>query len=408
MATIVLGVTGSIAAYRAAELASLLVKDEHTVYPLLSAGAAQFIAPATFAALTGQPCPVGLWEEPFPGEIAHIQYGRIADLFVVAPASMNFLARLANGMADDMITASISATSAPVLLAPSMNTLMWSNPATRRNVALLREFGYHFIDPVSGRLACKAEGAGKLADVADIHAAIQERLSAKSNQWQGKHVLVTAGPTREAIDPVRYISNRSSGKMGFAIAAAAVRQGARVTLVSGPVTLETPPGVERVSVVSAQEMCNAAMSAFQAADVVFAAAAVADYRPMEASGTKIKKSESDQSILLTRTPDILAIMGHEKRLGQIVVGFAAETDDLEANAVKKLVDKRADFVVGNDVSQDHAGFDHDTNIVSVFAPDEPRLDLPLLAKSEVAERLLSIVLPKLNAASFTKSELNQA
>ena len=404
MAIIVLGVTGSIAAYRAAELASLLVKDNHDVYPLLSAGAANFIAPATFAALTGHSCPVHLWEEPFPGEIAHIHYGRIADLFVVAPASMNFLARLANGMADDMITATISATTAPVLLAPSMNTLMWSNPATRRNIAMLREYGYRFIDPVSGRLACKAEGAGKLADISAIHAAIQGLLAAKTGDWQGKHVLVTAGPTREAIDPVRYISNRSSGKMGFAIAAAAARRGARVTLVSGPVSLETPPGVQRVNVVSAQEMYSAVMSVFQDADVIFAAAAVADYRPADLSSSKLKKSDADQSLLLTRTPDILAMMGRGKRAGQIVIGFAAETDDLEANAVKKLQTKQANLIVANDVSRENAGFDHDTNIVSIFAAGEPRLDLPLLPKTEVAERLLSIVLQKL----ATKSEPSQA
>ena len=384
---VVLGVSGSIAAYKGADLASRLVKSGVEVFPILTHGAARFVQSATFRALTHNPCPIDLFEEPFPGEIAHIWLARNCDLFVVVPASMNVIARLANGLAEDMLSAAALACTAPILLAPGMNTGMWNNPATQNNLAKLRDYGYYFIEPVSGRLACRTEGVGRMADVPTIFAAINEMLSRKSS-WTGKRVLVTAGPTREPIDPVRYLSNRSSGKMGYALAEAAKLRGADVVLITGPTAVAVPGGMEVVRVETAAQMYDAALLHAETADIIIAAAAVSDYRPAEFADHKIKKSSTLSALALTQTGDILAELGRRKRPGQILVGFAAETEDLLAQARLKLASKNLDWIAANDVTAAGAGFDGDTNIVTLLGRDGQTIALPLQTKREVAERIL--------------------
>ncbi len=387
---VVLGVSGSIAAYKAADLASQLVKSGVEVFPVMTAGAARFVQPATFRALTHHPCPIDLFEEPFPGEIAHIWLARHCDLFAIVPASMNVIARLAGGLAEDMLSASALACTAPVLLAPGMNTGMWNNPATQANLAKLRDYGYYFIEPTTGRLACRTEGVGRMADVPTIFAAIQEMLH-RNTSLAGKRVLVTAGPTREPLDPVRYLSNRSSGKMGYALAEAAQRRGADVTLVSGPTALTAPGGMEIMRVETALEMADAVFSRSAQADYVFAAAAVSDYRPAEAAPQKLKKTGNAATLTLTPTPDILAELSRRKPAGQTLVGFAAETEHLLDHARRKLEAKRLDWIVANDVMQEGAGFDGDTNIVTLLGAQGQEIALPLMTKREVAERVLDAV-----------------
>ena len=384
---VVLGVSGSIAAYKAADLASRLIKSNVEVFPILTRGAARFVQPATFRALTHNPCPIDLFEEPFPGEIAHIWLARNCDLFAIVPASMNVIARLANGLADDMLSAAAMACTAPILLAPGMNTGMWNNPATQNNLAKLRDYGYYFIEPVSGRLACRTEGVGRMADVPTIFAAIHEILS-RQLSWAGKRVLITAGPTREPIDPVRYLSNRSSGKMGYALAEAAKLRGADVILVSGPAALSVPSGIEIVRVETAVQMYDAALFHAETADIIIAAAAVSDYRPTERAEQKLKKTSASPTLTLTQTDDILAELGRRKHPHQILVGFAAETTDLLAQARLKLTSKNLDWIAANDVTQEGAGFDGDTNIVTLIGKDRQEIALPLLTKREVAERIL--------------------
>jgi len=410
---VVLGVSASIAAYKAADLASQLVKSGVEVFPVLTADAARFVQPATFRALTHHPCPIDTFEEPFPGEIAHIWLARNCDLFVIAPASMNVIARLANGLAEDMLTAAALACTAPILLAPGMNTGMWNNPATQANLAKLRDFGYYFIEPTTGRLACRTEGVGRMADVPTIFDAIHEML-ARSGSWQGRRVLVTAGPTREPLDPVRYLSNRSSGKMGYALAEAARLRGATVTLVSGPAALPPPGGVEFVRVETAAQMRDAVQARAPSADLILAAAAVSDYRPAEQAAQKIKKGGSAPNnggargdslssptppllgaggliLPLVANDDILAGLGQEKHAGQTLVGFAAETEGLLDHARGKLVAKNLDWIVANDVTAEGAGFDGDTNVVTLLARDGRAMALPLLTKREVAEQILDAV-----------------
>lgn len=389
---VVLGVSGSIAAYKAADLASRLVKSGVEVFPILTASAARFLQPATLRALTGHPCPIDVFEEPYPGEIAHIWLARNCDVFAVVPASMNVMARLAHGMAEDMLTAAALACTAPVLLAPGMNTGMWNHPATQANLATLRDFGYFFIEPVTGRLACRTEGVGKMADVETIFSAIQDMLT-RGEAWRGVRVLVTAGPTREPLDPIRFLSNRSSGKMGYALAEAARLRGAAVTLISGPVSVSPPVGVETVRIETAQQMRDAVLSRAEAIDVVIAAAAVADYRPSDVAAQKIKKADGIPPIALTKTDDVLALLGQQKRPGQTLVGFAAETENLLDNARRKMTAKSLDWVVANDVSAEGAGFDGDTNIVTLLGADGQEIALPLLTKREVAERILDTIRP---------------
>ena len=387
---VVLGVSASIAAYKAADLASRLVKSGVEVYPVMTAGAANFVQPATFRALTHHPCPIDTFEEPFPGEIAHIWLARNCDLFVIVPASMNVIARLANGLAEDMLTASAMACTAPILLAPGMNTGMWNNPATQANLAKLRDYGYYFIEPTTGRLACRTEGVGRMADVETIFSAIQEML-ARSGSWAGRNVLVTAGPTREPLDPVRFLSNRSSGKMGYALAEAARVRGASVTLVSGPTALAAPGGVEFVRVETAAQMRDAVLPRAAGADLILAAAAVADHRPAEFAAQKVKKDAGAYALPLAANDDILAALGREKRAGQILVGFAAETENLLDHARGKLTAKNLDWIVANDVTAEGAGFDGDTNVVTLLGRGGGETALPLLTKREVAERILDAV-----------------
>ena len=395
---VVLGVSASIAAYKAADLASRLVKSGIEVFPVMTADAARFVQPATFRALTHHPCPIDTFEEPFPGEIAHIWLARNCDLFVIVPASMNVIARLANGLAEDMLTASAMACTAPILLAPGMNTGMWNNPVTQANLAKLRDYGYFFIEPTTGRLACRTEGVGRMADVETIFGAIQEML-ARSGSWAGRRVLVTAGPTREPLDPVRFLSNRSSGKMGYALAEAARLRGATVTLVSGPTALTAPGGVEFIRVETAAQMRDAVLPRAAGADLILAAAAVADHRPAEFAAQKLKKDPSDLPLLgagglslpLVANDDILAALGRKKHTGQILVGFAAETEDLLDHARGKLAAKNLDWIVANDVTAEGAGFDGDTNIVTLLGRDGSETALPLLTKREVAERILDAV-----------------
>ena len=387
---VVLGVSASIAAYKAADLASRLVKSGVEVFPVMTADAARFVQPATFRALTHHPCPIDTFEEPFPGEIAHIWLARNCDLFVIVPASMNVIARLANGLAEDMLTASAMACTAPILLAPGMNTGMWNNPATQANLAKLRDYGYYFIEPTTGRLACRTEGVGRMADVETIFNAIHEML-ARSGSWAGKRVLVTAGPTREPLDPVRFLSNRSSGKMGYALAEAARLRGATVTLVSGPTALAAPGGVEFVRVETAAQMQDAVVARAAGADLILAAAAVADHRPAEFAAQKVKKDAGTYTLPLAANDDILAGLGREKHAGQTLVGFAAETENLLDHARGKLTAKNLDWIVANDVTAEGAGFDGDTNTVTLLGRDGSETALPLLTKREVAERILDTV-----------------
>lgn len=390
MPIVVLGVTASIAAYKAADLASRMIKAGYDVYPVMTQAAAQLLGPATLEALTGHRCPIGVFDEPYPGEISHIRLATIADAIVIAPATMDVMARIAAGQVDDMLTAIAAASKAPVLVAPGMNTVMWESPANQRNVATLKSFGYHFVDPISGRLACRTVGVGKMAEPATI-AEAAAALLARRTDAAGKRILITAGPTREPIDAVRYISNRSSGKMGYALAEASSSRGADVTLVSGPVALSAPANVQLVPVVTASQMCDEALARCAGADIVIAAAAVADYTPETPRDGKIKKNGSSLEVTLRPTTDILAEMGRRKR-GQTLVGFAAETDDLIENARQKLEAKNLDWIVANDVTREGAGFDSDTNIVTVIGRSGVQTDLPLLSKREVADRILDLVL----------------
>lgn len=395
--TIVLGVGGSISAYKAADLCSKLVQDGARVFPILTRGALRFVGAATFWGLAAQPVATDAFDQPFgPGEIAHLHYAEVADLFVIAPASADLLARLAAGLADDMLGSALLGNRArPVLICPAMNTDMWTHPATQANRRTLEGWGYRFLDPGVGRLAEGVVGAGRLAEPTDIVRAIRETLL-PARDLAGLSVLVTAGPTREALDPVRFLSNRSSGKMGYAVAEAAAARGATVTLVSGPSSLPVPAGVAGVvRVTSAAQMLAACRDHAPAAHVIVAAAAVADYAPLAVAEQKIKKTAAagDDALTLTLrpTPDILRRLGQEKRPGQALVGFAAETENVDQNARAKLRAKNLDLIVANDVTRPGAGFDGDTNIVTLIGADGAATALPQMTKRQVADALLDRV-----------------
>jgi len=390
MPTVVLGLSASIAVYKAADLASRLVKAGYDVYPVMTDDAAKLLGPTTLEALTGHPCPIGVFEEPYAGKIAHIHLATIADIVVIAPATMDVMARIVTGQTGDMLTAVVAATKAPVLLAPAMNTGMWESPANQRNLTILKRFGFQFVDPIMGRLACNTIGIGKMAEPETIAVAVDALLKRKQDAV-GKRILITAGPTREPIDPVRYISNRSSGKMGYALAKAAVARGAQTTLISGPVAFHAPIGADIVRVTTAAEMYQEAIDRFESADIVIAAAAVADYAPVSLSPQKIKKSEGSLTISLAPTQDILAELGRRKK-DQVLVGFAAETQDVLVGARQKLMSKNLDWIVANDVTQEGAGFDSDTNIVTIIGRDGTDCAVPQLSKREVADRILDTVL----------------
>jgi len=393
---ITLGVTGGVAAYKAAELVRLLQQDGFTVQVVMTRGAREFVTPLTFAALSGQKVITDLFEKSSAGEanvesaIEHIAVAQRTDLLLVAPATADILAKFARGIADDFLTTLYLATTAPVVVAPAMNVNMWNHAATQENVATLRSRGVKIVNPDEGYLACGMTGAGRLAGQQEVLAAVRETLHAQKD-LQGETILITAGPTREDLDPVRYITNRSSGKMGYAVAEAAARRGARVILVSGPVNLDTPPGVERLDVRTAEQMYRAVTQKLPDSSVAIFAAAVADYRPAETAGEKIKRNKEPLTIRFEPTPDILAEAAQTKG-DRLIVGFAAETNHVAENARKKLAAKNADLIVANDVTAEGAGFDHDTNIVTLFSRDGRDLALPRLSKSEVAQRILDEVL----------------
>jgi len=386
---IVLGVTGGIAAYKAADLVSRLKKSGAEVFVIMTAHASEFVMPLTFQTLSQNPVVTDMFDAPPTWDVEHISLAKKADLFVIAPASANVIGKLAAGIADDMLTTTVMATRAPVLLAPAMNTNMYLNPVVQRNIVTLRELGYHFEDPGTGRLACADVGVGKMAEPQDLLNRIRFLLHSPRD-LEGVPVLITAGPTREPIDPVRYITNHSSGKMGYALAEQAALRGAAVTLISGKTALQPPPGVELVSVTTAAEMHAAVMARYEACRVLIKAAAVADYRPRTAASQKLKKKDEELSIPLERTMDIALELARLKG-DRVFVGFAAETEDLIAHAAEKVRKKHFDFIVANNVLQSGAGFDGDTNIVTLLDADGDRQSLDLMRKAEVADVILDRV-----------------
>lgn len=388
---VVLGVTGGIAAYKACEILRLLQKQGIDVFVVMTKNACQFVTPLTFETLSGHPVAADTFVRPATWEVEHIALAKRADLFLIAPATADIIGKMACGIADDMLSTTVMATRAPVMIAPAMNTGMWENPATQQNIATLISRGVHVVTPATGHLACGDSGAGKLEDVSVIARRALDVLEAKRD-WEGLRLMVTAGPTREALDPVRYISNRSSGKMGYAIARAAQRRGAQVTLLTGPVSIEPPQGVKVVPFMTTQELLDRALASAQEQDVIIQSAAPADYRAREIAPQKIKKQGGeDMTIELVENPDVAATLGRAKRADQTFVGFAAETNDVLAHAKGKLVRKNLDMIVANDVTAPGAGFDVNTNIVTLMTRDGAE-SLPLMSKDEVAERILDAVL----------------
>lgn len=384
---VVLGVTGGIAVYKACELLRLLQKRGIDVFVVMTQNACRFVAPLTFETLSGHPVAVDTFDRPQTWEVEHIALAKRADLFLIAPATANIMGKMACGIADDMLSTTVMATRAPVLVAPAMNTGMWENAAVQQNVKTLRARGVEIVAPVSGHLACGDNGAGKLEDVAVIAERACELLFAKKDM-EGLRVMVTAGPSREALDPVRYISNRSSGKMGYAIAQAAQKRGAEVTLLSGPVAIEAPQGVKLVPFTTTQELLDRASELAQEQDLLIQAAAPADYQAKEVAPQKIKKQGGEpMTFTLVENPDVAATLGKAKRSGQVFVGFAAETNDVLAHARDKLARKNLDMIVANDVTRPGAGFDVDTNIVTLITKDGQEA-LPMMSKAEVAQRIL--------------------
>lgn len=384
---VVLGVTGGIAVYKACELLRLLQKRGIDVFVVMTQNACRFVAPLTFETLSGHPVAVDTFDRPQTWEVEHIALAKRADLFLIAPATANIMGKMACGIADDMLSTTVMATRAPVLVAPAMNTGMWENAAVQQNVKTLRARGVEIVAPVSGHLACGDSGAGKLEDVEIIAERACELLFAKKDM-EGLRVMVTAGPSREALDPVRYISNRSSGKMGYAIAQAAQKRGAEVTLLSGPVAIEAPHGVKLVPFTTTQELLDRASELAREQDLLIQAAAPADYRAKEVAPQKIKKQGGEpMTFTLVENPDVAATLGKAKRSGQVFVGFAAETNDVLAHAKDKLARKNLDMIVANDVTRPGAGFDVDTNIVTLITKDGQEA-LPMMSKAEVAQRIL--------------------
>ena len=388
---VVLGITGGIAAYRAAQIAREMTKRGAHVYCILTRNATNFITQQTMETLTGNPAVVDMFARLDKWEVEHIALAKRADVFLVAPASANFIGKVASGVADDMLTTTVMATRAPLLIAPAMNSNMYENPVTQRNMQTLKTLlRAQFIEPKVGLLACNDVGKGHIADDETILEAVERALT--PGDLTGKKVLVTAGPTREALDPVRFLTNRSSGRMGYALAEAAARRGAEVTLVSGPVAMECPTGVRREFVESTQDLYCAMERLCREQDVIIQAAAPADYRPAHIAGQKIKKADGEaMELKLVENPDVAAMVGSKKRPGQVLVAFAAETQNLSENAAKKLDKKNVDFIVGNDVTRPGAGFDVDTNIITIF-DRSGATELPMMKKTEVADKILDHVL----------------
>lgn len=388
--TVLLGVTGGIAAYKAAALASALVKQHAAVEVVMTENATQFVTPLTFEQLTGRRTMVNTFDRNFSHQVEHIALAERTDLVIVAPATANVCAKLAHGLADDMLTTTILACRCPKLIAPAMNTNMYENPVTQDNLALLRHYGWEVIEPASGRLACGAVGKGKLPEPEEILQYILRQL-AFPHDLIGKKVLVTAGPTQEAIDPIRYLTNHSTGKMGYAIARMAMLRGADVTLVSGPTAIAPPPFVTVVPVVSAQDMFEAVATNAPVSDFIFKAAAVADYTPANYSDNKVKKSEGDMSIPLKRTQDILKYLGENRVPGQVICGFSMETQNMVENSREKLVKKNVDMICANNLKQSGAGFGVDTNVITIITRNETT-ELPLQTKEGAANAILDAAL----------------
>ena len=384
--TVLLGVTGGIAAYKAAYLTSALVKLHASVEVVMTRNATEFIAPLTFEQLTGNKVMVDTFDRNFVHQVEHIALADRTDLVMIAPATANVCAKLAHGLADDMLTTTVLACTCPKLIAPAMNTHMYENPVTQDNLDILRRYGWEVIAPASGRLACGAVGAGKLPEPQDLLQYILRQI-AFPHDLKGKRVLVTAGPTQESLDPVRYLTNHSTGKMGYAIARRAMERGADVTLISGPTNLDRVPFVETVDVVSAQDMFEAVSARAAESDLIFKAAAVADYTPCDYSGDKIKKKEGDLSIPLKRTTDILAWLGEHRRPGQVICGFSMETRDMVANSQAKLEKKKVDMICANNLKVSGAGFGVDTNILTVITRQGAE-ELPLMGKEDAAGQVI--------------------
>lgn len=390
---ILLGVSGGIAVFKAAALTSKLVQAGMDVKVIMTDSAQKFVTPLTFQALSRQAVYTDTFEEKEPQVISHIELADWADLIVIAPATANIIGKLANGLADDMLSTTLLASTAPVWIAPAMNVHMYGHPAVQKNMETLKSYGYTFIEPNEGYLACGYVGKGRLAEPEEIVEKIKTYFDGseiKHLPLKDKKLLITAGPTRENIDPVRYLTNRSSGKMGYALAEEAAKLGADVTLVSGPVSIQPPINVQTICVYSAEDMYKAVTERYLNADVVIKTAAVADYRPKYVLDKKMKKQDGELTISLERTKDILKELGKTKT-HQFLVGFAAETNDVEVYARKKLVEKNLDLVVANDVTEAGAGFGSDTNIVTLYDQKGEKLELPILSKNEVAQKILAKV-----------------
>lgn len=388
--TILLGVTGSIAAYKIASLASALKKQGADVHVLMTQNATNFINPITFESLTGNKCLVDTFDRNFQFQVEHVSIAKKADAVMIAPASANVIGKIAHGIADDMLTTTVMACKCPVMISPAMNTNMYTNPIVQDNMKVLKKYGYEVIEPATGYLACGDTGAGKMPEP-EVLLSYITRAAAMEKDMQGMKVLVTAGPTQEAIDPVRYITNHSSGKMGYALAKMAMLRGAEVTLVSGPVSIAPPPFVKVLPVKSAKEMFEAVTSVSDQQDVIIKAAAVADYRPTTVSDEKMKKKDDQLSIPLERTDDILKYLGEHKVPGQFLCGFSMETQNMISNSRAKLVKKNLDMIAANNLKVAGAGFQGDTNVITLITQDE-EVSLDLMTKEEAAVKILDKIL----------------
>jgi len=384
--TVLLGVTGGIAAYKAAALASALVKQHAAVEVVMTKNATQFVTPLTFEQLTGRRTMVDTFDRNFSHQVEHISLAERTDLVIIAPATANVCAKLAHGLADDMLTTTVLACRCPKLIAPAMNTNMFENPVTQDNLEILRRYGWDVIEPASGRLACGTVGKGKMPEPEDLLQHILKYL-ALPHDLEGKTVLVTAGPTQEAIDPVRYLTNHSTGKMGYAIAKMAMLRGARVILVTGPTAIAPPPFVEVIQIKSAQDMFEAVAAHAAEADFIFKAAAVADYTPVSYADNKVKKKDGDMAIPLKRTQDILKFLGEHHRENQVICGFSMETENMIENSRGKLVKKNVDMICANNLKVAGAGFGVDTNIITLITKND-MVELPLLSKEAAANAIL--------------------
>ncbi len=391
--TVVLGVTGSIAAYKMANVASMLIKKHCDVHVIMTKNATNFINPITFETLTNHKCLVDTFDRNFQFHVAHVSLAQQADCMLIAPASANVIGKVANGIADDMLTTTIMACEAPKLIAPAMNTRMFNNPIVQDNLRKLERFGYEVIQPAAGRLACGDTGAGKLPSE-EVMIDYIEKAIAREKDLKGKKLLVTAGPTQEAIDPVRFITNHSTGKMGYAIARAAMLRGAEVTLVTGQTAIDPPPFVNVIPVVSAEDMFEAVKEHSDAQDIIIKSAAVADYRPATVSDEKIKKKDGNLSIPMERTTDILQYLAEHRRDDQFICGFSMETQNMLENSRKKLEKKKLDMIVANNLKVEGAGFGTDTNVVTFITKEEEKT-LEIMTKQEVADELLSFIQSKM-------------